>query len=134
MTMSLTVCPPLMAMSSSPVLIVLHATTPHVASLPSPGSIPSVLRAMYGDITIPWLFVQTEGVRSVTPHTMKPSPGAAQLPPGGVDDSFTLNFGELCRVMRYMRKPVVGLLTSMREGTGPLPSTSRSAPEICHHE
>src|SRR5580704_6057953 len=95
MTMLSAWWPPLMAMLSSPVLIVLHARTPHVASSPSPGSIPSVFRAMYGDITRPWLFVQFDGVRMVTPQTMKPAPGAVHVPPGGVDDSLTLNFGAL---------------------------------------
>src|SRR5579884_318938 len=134
MTTRSTVWPPLRAMSSSPVLIVLQAMTPQVASFPSPGSMPSVFRARYGDITRPWLLAQTDGVSSVTPHTTKPSPGALHVPPGGVDASFTLNFGELWSVMRYITNPVVGLVTSMSDGTGPLPSTERRAPEICHHE
>src|ERR1041385_3408691 len=107
--------------------------TPHVAELFAPGSMPSVLREKYGDITSPWLFVHREGVRIVTPHTMKPSPGVEQVPSAGVDDSLTWNFGELWSVILYIKKPVV-LFTSMSAGFGPLPSISRRAPAICHHE
>ena len=82
--------PPLMAIWSSPVLIVLQTMAPHVAELFAPGSMPSVFREKYGDITSPWLFIHRDGVRIVTPHTMKPSRRFEHVPPrGGVDASLT---------------------------------------------
>src|SRR5215469_11312613 len=107
--------PPLSAMSSSPVLMKLQASTPQVASLPSPGSMPSVLRAKKGDITRPWLLAQIDGVMIFTPQTMNPSPGLLQPLPPGVDESLTWNLGELWSVIRYIKNLVVGLTTSIRD-------------------
>src|SRR4051812_44025662 len=90
-----TQCPPLMAMLSSPVLMVLQAITPQNAMLFDPGSMPSVLRAKLGVSTSPRLLVQRDGVSSVTPQTMNPSPGALQVPSAGAEVSLTWNLGEL---------------------------------------
>jgi hypothetical protein len=83
----LTPVPPLMAMSSSPTLILLQAMVPLLAA--SPGSIPSVLCALDGDSAVPTLFLAAVGVLMVTPQTTKP-----------FAPSLTWNMGELCRVMR----------------------------------
>ncbi len=135
--MLLTPWPPLMAMWSSPVLIVLWTSTPHVASAVSPGSMPSVLRAKCGDISSPWLFSQREGVKTVTPHTMKPCPCVVQGavgPPGGFEVILTWNLGELCSVIRYSKSCVVPLVRLISVGLPMLPSIDCSAPESCHHE
>ena len=89
-----------MAIWSSPVLMVLHAITPQYAILPSPGSIPSLLRAKLGVSTSPLLLVHRDGVRMVMPQTMNPWPGLEQTPSAGAEVSLTWNFGELCRVIR----------------------------------
>ena len=50
----------------------------------------------------PWLFIQREGVRMVTPQTMKPAPVEGQpaaAPPTGVEVILTWNLGELCSVI-----------------------------------
>src|SRR3954470_3744160 len=128
--------PPLMAMWSSPVLMVLWARTPQVAKLVSPGSMPSVLRDRCGDISSPWLFSQRDGVKMVTPQTMKPAPGvhAAVTPPAGVEVILTWNLGELCSVIRYIRKPVTPDDRLMSVGLPMLPSIIASADESCHQE
>src|SRR5450432_1340102 len=85
--------PPLSAMWSDLVLMVLCAMTPQVATLVSPGSTPSVFREKCGDINNPWLLSQRDGVRMVIPQTVKPTPAAVQLsvpsaakaPPAGVE-------------------------------------------------
>src|ERR1700690_4398002 len=131
-----TECPPLMAIWSSPVLIVLQAMTPQKESSFAPGSIPSEFRENCGFIKSPWLLNQLDGVRIVTPQMMKPSPLVVQAtePAGrlGAELTLTWNFGELCSVIRYIQYFVVLLPTLMSVGLPMLPSTSRNAPDICH--
>src|SRR3954452_24163451 len=99
-----------------------------------PGSMPSVLRAKLGVSNSPRLFVHFEGVSTVTPHTMKPLPGEEHTPSAGTVVSLTWNLGELCSVMRYIRKPVVPVSRLTNVGLPMLPSASRSAYESCHQE
>ena len=79
--------PPLIAMWSSPTLMLLHTMKPLLAR--SPGSMPSVLCATLAFSAVPTLLVAVVGVLMVTPQTTKP-----------VAVSLTWNIGELCSVIR----------------------------------
>src|SRR5579871_389477 len=117
--------------------MVLLTIAPQVAKLVSPGSIPSVLREKWGDISRPSWLSQREGVRMVTPHTMKPAPGEghpAAIPPGGVEVILTWNLAELCRVIRYITKLVTPVFRSIMVGLPMLPSMVCRAEESCHQE
>ena len=90
---------------------------------------PSELRAKLGVSTSPLLFFHFEGVRMVTPQTVKPSPGVVQslMLYEGYDPILTWNLGELCSVIRYRSAPVVLVEVLIRVGFPILPSIWRSA-------
>ena len=85
----------------------------------------------------PCMLTQREGVKIVTPQTMKPAPGEGHptaIPPTGVEVILTWNLGELWSVMLCITKLVTPVFRSIRVGFPMLPSIVCSADESCHQE